>query len=431
MTSDTFYADLPPLEQFLELANPNNYVEAPKDWYALITDVVASTQAIARGQYKEVNVLGASSIMAVLNAVAPLEVPFVFGGDGALLLVPPSAVQVARAALLGIRALAHDSFGLDLRVGIVPLAVLTPQRAVRVAKFRLSPTDCQASFIGGGLTYATELVKKDATYRLAALGDCAAANLTGLECRWQDIPSPQGHTLSLMVAALPRGGYVNGYLYREVLETIGRIYGTEESYHPVSPAALRLALNPQRLRAEAKARAKSSRWRDRATYTARAYLESLLGLGLMQFAVSAGGVEWGRYRADVRTASDYQKIDDTLRMVIAGSPAQTQQIVAYLDDRQAQGHLAYGVHVSDRALMTCLIMNRRDRHFHLIDGADGGYALAAEQLKARLQGKAQNWPTYSNLAHHRPKRQPPRQGRPADHLSGGYATDLTSSDRGS
>jgi 20S proteasome alpha/beta subunit len=48
-----------------------------------------------------------------------------------------------------------------------------------------------------------------------------------------------------------------------------------------------------------------------------------------------------------------QKIDDTLRMVIAGSPAQTQQIVAYLDDRQAQGHLAYGVHVSDRALMTC------------------------------------------------------------------------------
>jgi hypothetical protein len=43
-------------------------------------------------------------------------------------------------------------------------------------------------------------------------------------------------------------------------------------------------------------------------------------------------------------------------------------------------------------------MNRRDRHFHLIDGADGGYALAAEQLKARLQGKAQNWPTYSNLA---------------------------------
>ncbi|WP_017300088.1 DUF3095 domain-containing protein [Nodosilinea nodulosa] len=401
MASDQFYADLPPLEQFLELANPRNYVEAPQDWYALITDVVSSGQAIARGQYKEVNVLGASSIMAVLNAAAPLDVPFVFGGDGALLLVPPSAVHAAREALLGIRALAHDSFGLDLRVGIVPLAVLESKQAVRVAKFRLSPTYCQASFIGGGLTYATDLVKTDPAYRLNVPGDRAVANLAGLECRWQDIPSPGGHTLSLIVAALPSGGYVNEFLYSEVLETIQSIYGEGDSYHPVSLAALKLSLNPQRLKAEAKARASSPQWRDRVTYTAGAYLESLLGLGLMRFDVQAGGVEWGRYKADVRAASDYQKIDDMLRMVIAGSPAQTEQIVAYLDDRLAQGHLVYGVHVSNRALMTCLIMDRRDRHFHLIDGADGGYALAAEQLKAQLQGKAQNWQTYSRLAHRR------------------------------
>ena len=118
----------------------------------------------------------------------------------------------------------------------------------------------------------------------------------------------------------------------------------------------------------------------------------------MRFDVRSGGIDWGRYRADVRAASDYQKIDDMLRMVIAGSPAQTERIVAYLDKRLAQGHLVYGLHVSDRALMTCLIMDRRDRHFHLIDGADGGYALAAIQLKARLQGKSQNWQTYSRLA---------------------------------
>ncbi|MBD2113024.1 DUF3095 family protein [Nodosilinea sp. FACHB-141] len=139
MSCDTFYADLPPLKQFLELANPQNYVEAPNDWYVLITDVVDSTQAIARGQYKEVNVLGASSIMAVLNATAPLEIPFVFGGDGALLLVPPGAVQAAREALLGVRALAHGSFGLDLRVGIVPLAAVAPSTRCEWQKFALAP----------------------------------------------------------------------------------------------------------------------------------------------------------------------------------------------------------------------------------------------------------------------------------------------------
>lgn len=401
MSSDAFYADLLPLREFLELANPQNYVEAPQDWYVLMTDVVASTEAIARGQYKEVNVLGASSIMAVLNAVAPLEIPFVFGGDGALLLVPPAAVHAAREALLGIRALAHDSFGLDLRVGIVPLSVLGPRQAMRVAKFRLSPTYCQASFMGGGLTYATELVKTDPAYRLDVQGNRTVANLAGLECRWQDIPSPQGHTLSLIVATMPSGGYVNEYLYGEVLETIRDIYGEGENYHPVAPTALKMSFNPRRLRPEALARAASSRWGDRALYTAQAYLENLLGLGFMELNIAAGGVNWGRYKAEVRAATDYQKIDDALRMVIAGSPAQTEQIVAYLDDRLARGQLVYGLHVSDRALMTCLIMDRRDRHFHLIDGADGGYALAAEQLKARLQGKAQNWQTYSRLAQRR------------------------------
>lgn len=401
MASDTFYANLPPLQRFLDLANPHNFVEAPADWYVLVTDVVASSQAIARGQYKEVNLLGASSIMAVLNAVAPLEVPFVFGGDGALLLVPPSAVQPARSALLSIRSLAHASFGLDLRVGIVPLTVLGAEQAVRVAKFQLSPNYCQASFIGGGLTYATELVKTDPAYQLDQLGDRTVANLAGLECRWQDIPSLGGHTLSLIVAPLPGSSYVNAYLYSEVLETIHDIYGEGESYHPVGPTALNLSLNPWRLWREAMVRAKSPRWSDRAIYIARAYLENLLGLGLMRFDVTTGGVAWGRYKADVRAASDYQKIDDTLRMVIAGSPAQTEQMVTYLNDRLSQGHLVYGMHVADRALMTCLIMNRRDRHFHLIDGADGGYALAAEQLKARLQGKAQNWPTYTSLSRRR------------------------------
>lgn len=399
MATDRFYAELPPREQFLDLANPDNYVEAPADWYVLVTDVVASTEAIARGQYKEVNVLGASSIVAVLNAVAPLEVPFVFGGDGALLLVPPGAVQRSRQALLGIRALAHTSFGLDLRVGIVPLTAVLPQRSVRVAKLRLSPTYCQASFIGGGLTYATDLVKADPTYRLDLPGDGATADLRGLECRWQDLPSPGGHTVSLIVTALPSGGYVNDYLYGEVLEALGRIYGDRDSYHPVATAALNLSINPRRLAAEVKARAKRTQW-GRILYSAQVYLESLLGLGLMGLNMRFGGVDWGHYKADVRAASDYQKIDDALRMVIAGSPAQTEQLVSYLEARLEQGHLVYGIHVSDRALMTCLIMDRRDRHFHLIDGADGGYALAAQRMKARLQGKPQNWRSYLRLARH-------------------------------
>jgi hypothetical protein len=384
MASEDFYASLPALDRFIDLANPVYYRAAPADWYVLITDVVNSTQAIEQGQYKDVNVLGASSIMAVLNAVAPLDIPFIFGGDGATLLVPPSALHRARQALLGVQTMAQAAFGLKLRVGIVPVAAIARQKPLKVAKFRLTPSYCQASFIGGGLTYATELIKADSYYQLDGLEGDNVANLTGLECRWQTIPSAFGHTLSLIVTALPGSGYQNEYLYQEVIQAIQGIYGDRAHYHPVNLSQLRLILNPLHLRAEAQARSLRV-----YPYLVKAYLETLLGHGLMALGVKTGDVHWGRYKQDLWAASDYQKIDDVLRMVIAGSPAQTAQLTAYLEKRSSQGQLAYGLHISDRALMTCLILNRRDRHFHLIDGADGGYALAAQHLKTQLHRLAQ------------------------------------------
>lgn len=381
MASEDFYRSLPVLERFIDLADSTHYRTAPADWYVLMTDVAGSTAAIERGQYKAVNVLGASSIMAVLNAIAPLDVPFVFGGDGAVLLVPPSALGQAREALLGLKTIAQEAFGLTLRVGVVPVSALAPEMPVKVAKFRLTPTYCQANFLGGGITYAEHLIKTEAMYRLEQAGDPAAANLSGLECRWRAIPSKPGHTLSLIVTAPRRGDTLPSAVFREVLNQIQTLYGNPADYHPAAIDRLTVTLNPLQLSAEVKAhRPRSGQW----IYWIRAYLETLLGFAFMALGVKVGGVDWGRYRQEVWAASDYQKLDDSLRMVMAGTPAQTQQLTDYLEDRYQRGQLAYGLHVSDRALMTCLILNRRDCHFHLIDSADGGYALAAKQLKARL-----------------------------------------------
>ena len=44
-------------------------------------------------------------------------------------------------------------------------------------------------------------------------------------------------------------------------------------------------------------------------------------------------------------------------------------------------------------MMTCLVFSLEEsRHVHFIDGADGGYALAAVQLKAQLQTLAAGQP---------------------------------------
>lgn len=398
MVTRDFYKDLPTLTQFIDLANPSNYHDVPDDWYVLVTDIAGSTQAIIDGKYKEVNLLGASSIIAVLNATCPLEIPFVFGGDGASLLVPPDCLHAGRKALSGMKSIAQASFGMELRVGAVPVETVKAQCSLKVAKLRLTPTYCQASFMGGGVTYAADLLKANTLYQFATDSACSA-DLKGMECRWQEIPSTQGQTVSLIVAATASSGQSNDNVYSQVLNTITQIYG--DNYHPIAKSSLQLTFNVRKLLAEVKARAASTSFWRRLQYLLQILLENLLGVILMKFQVKIGGVDWGKYKDDVRMASDYQKIDDILRMVISSNPTRTEKLTCYLEQCFRSGLLTYGIYVSDRALLTCMILDRRDRHFHLVDGADGGYALAAKGLKAQLRRKADNWKAYTEIAKRR------------------------------
>lgn len=73
-----------------------------------------------------------------------------------------------------------------------------------------------------------------------------------------------------------------------------------------------------------------------------------------------------------------------IRMVIDVTPEMHQRVESLLEDYHRRGRLAYGLHVSETALMTCLVKHHKERPVHFIDGGDGGYALAAKGLKARL-----------------------------------------------
>ncbi len=378
MTSEQFYAQLPALSEFEALTDGENFVPVPVDWLILITDVEQSTLAIARGRYKTVNLLGACSIAAVLNACEGLEIPFIFGGDGATLLIPPRLEAVCREALLGTQALAAREFRLLLRVGIVPVAdVRAAGHDVRVAKLRLSPHYSQANLSGGGLTDAVGRVKAvNSRYRLAYTSS-HRADFSGLECRWQDIPSSGGDTVSLIVVAIaPSTG-----VYRQLIATIRRIYGTLEP--PLTPKALNLSLNPRRLSLEVQVRAQQG-WQ-KLLYGLRMSLETLVGWLAMRWRLRLGGEDWGRYKEHVICTTDFRKFDDRLQMVLAGSPRQTAQLLTYLQQQQAAKQLVYGLHISDRAIMTCLIAERFGNQVHFIDGADGGYAAAAVQFQQHRQ----------------------------------------------
>jgi hypothetical protein len=189
---ERFYAELPAFSDFVEVSDPDHYRPVPDSWLVVITDVVGSTEAVARGRYKDVNALGVASIVALRNALSDLTIPFVFGGDGATLLVPATRREVVEQALRGVMRTAREAFDLEIRTGIVPVAELRREgHELFVSRYQASPEIDLAMLSGEGLTTAETWIKdSDKAQRYLVQPDGPArADLQGFECRWRPIPS--------------------------------------------------------------------------------------------------------------------------------------------------------------------------------------------------------------------------------------------------
>ena len=386
--TENFYADLPILKNFVDITHSENFCTVPDDWTVVITDVVDSTQAIANGRYKDVNFLGACSIIVILNMLGDVEIPFVFGGDGASILIPSAFVPQVEQALFVVQKLGMDEFNLFLRIGIVPISVISGNYEIKIAKLQISENYNQAILKGGGISYATNLVKDKATtdlYSPKLQNNLAIADFSGLECRWQDVATRHEEILSLIVSVTAPSQTQVDNLYREVITQIDRIYGQGNECHPVVSTNLQLSFKKKNLSLETRVFASS---KERLKFHLQLWklrLINLLGLILMTFNIKVGGFNWGDYKDIVSESTDFKKFDDALRMVISGKTKQRDKLIEYLEKKFQEGRLVYGFHVSDRALMTCLVFERDGRQVHFVDGADGGYTLAAKKMKDRMK----------------------------------------------
>jgi hypothetical protein len=389
MSADTFYADVPVLEDFVQVADPAHYTPVPDGWRVAVGDVRNSTGAIEEGQYKEVNVVGGSLITAVLNVVGPYSVPYMFAGDGAAICVPPGPEDAVEQALAGTRAMAADRFGLRLSVGLVPIEDLRAQGApVLVSRFRLSDTIEQAVFMGGGLHVAEAQVKADPDGPYGIPESVPAeADFSGLECRWSNVPSRKDEIVALLVQA--QGGSLDAYarVYEDVIDALRRIYGGLES-RPLVHSQLQLSVSPRRLSIEQRVRTFGQSLWDGAQYWAKLAWETLTGFILMEGDWSTSETHWGDYKEDLEAQTDFRKMDGTLRQVIAGTTDQRKQLEDYLQRESERGRLVYGLDTSAEVMITCLVIQHEKEHVHFVDGAGGGYANAAKELKAREKALA-------------------------------------------
>src|SRR6202163_3720514 len=214
---DTFYGSIPVFRGFSSLMDPALYSPLPDDWSIGVADIVESTKAIAQARYKAVNMAGAAVIAAVTNALEGREFPFVFGGDGASFAVSPDDLERARNALAATASWVKDDLDLLMRVALVPLTAVRAQGLdVRVARFGPSPNLSYAMFSGGGLGWA-EAAMKRGEFAVEAAPSGTQPDLTGLSCRFEEIPAARGLILSVLVVPA-RDSDPNSF--RKVIEDI-------------------------------------------------------------------------------------------------------------------------------------------------------------------------------------------------------------------
>ena len=389
MTTVNFYHELPVLESFAAALETNRHAQVPRDWWIVIADVVNSTKAIEAGAYKKVNTVGVACIAAVVNVDRSVDMPFVFGGDGATFAVPDALRERAIPALREAQRLARESFELSLRVGLVAVSdLLDKGLAVRLAKVRLSPNVTQPTFSGPGWEEAERMVKDPhakGVLRVEEGDGPREGSFEGFECRWQGVPSFSDHKLALLVAAVSHDADVNLASYRKLSDKIAQIYGDISSYHPLRAEHMALSFNPGQLSHEWRVRSSHLRLWERIKYFARMVLLNLAGVVLFARKIDTKAVRWSHYIDELVENSDVRKFDGMLRMVMDGSEAQSRKLQEYLEEQRREGRLVYGMHKSREALLTCIVFSYNGNHVHFVDGSDGGYALAAGGLKAQLK----------------------------------------------
>ena len=375
--TDIFYGRIPVFRGFDRLMDPALYSPLPDDWAVGVADIVESTKAIANQRYKAVNMAGAAVIAAVTNALEGREFPFVFGGDGASFAVAPGDLEAARAALAATATWVREDLDLAMRVALVPVKAVRAQGLdIRVARFGPSPNLSYAMFSGGGLGWADAAMKRG-EFAVDAAPSGEQPDLSGLSCRFEEIPSTRGLILSVLV--VPAKGADPKAFRKAIEEVIDLVERSPDAGRPVPAGGPEIRFPPKGMEFEALAARGGSLLRRRSL----AFATSLWAFVVLRFGIKVGKFVPKTYMQQVVENSDFRKYDDGLRMILDCTVELERELTQRLAAAASNGIVRYGLHRQDAAMMTCFTPSvMRSDHVHFIDGARGGYASAATALKA-------------------------------------------------
>jgi hypothetical protein len=385
-SSKKFYSRLPVVHYSLNqlLRHTNEFQSIPDDWFVILTDIVNSTEHFKDERYQEVNFVAVAGASIVLNEahLHRIHVPFVYGGDGVTVFVPPALVPSLKTKLATLRSNAHKRFGMNLRISIIPVSeIYKAGFSIRTAKLYISKSYNQSIFLGEGIRYAESLMKKTEEYLLPQHIKQRPIDLSGLECKWNALFPPRSGDEILSLIVLPHGHREPEEVFHDVLEKIDELYGTFAERHPIHSKTLSPTTNMKTI-----LHASHLKYGSTNIY----YVVGNLLFGIyksirIHLKDALYSIFKSRSMPEMSTSSDTLKIDNTMKTIFAGAPEQRPKLIKWLAEQEKKGELFYGINVANSSMMTCYIKNSQDNHVRFLDGFGGGYTLASIELKKKLK----------------------------------------------
>ncbi|MFT5359817.1 MAG: hypothetical protein ACI88L_000280 [Candidatus Paceibacteria bacterium] len=377
-TTKQFYRDLSSVKKpFKEvIQNSKFFTKIPDDWVVVVTDIKGSTRAFSKGKYEEVNIAAASSVIIGINLAKKYktEIPFIYGGDGATILIPPEMLDHLLEDLATLRANTRKRFGLNLRVGAITVREIHENGyKLKIAKYAVTRNYQQAIFIDSGLYFAERVIKDNFSYQTHKTGNKRPLRLEGLQCRWNVIRPPKNkeEVLCLIVDANTSKNHQK--LYSDILSQIDSIYGTFENRHPVKKEDISHTLSIQDLRRESLVKFGKFKF----DHIVKRFLEATIERVFKN----------SKYHHLLALATDTLKVDGTLKTIIAGSINQRKELLEYLETKESLDLFQFGYYAAPSTTMTCFVEPKTDRFVNFLDGTGGGYIQAAKMLKKKLYDK--------------------------------------------
>jgi Protein of unknown function (DUF3095) len=238
-----------------------------------------------------------------------------------------------------------------------------------------------AMFAGGGSAWA-ETEMKQGRFAVPMAPPGSKPDLTGLSCRWNPVKARNGQIVSIIAVPVGEGG---SEAFRAlVADVVAIANATRVSGNPLPMEGPRPVFYLGGMEAEARAQAPPGK---RFMARIKVIVAVLLSVFLHRTNLTLGGFNARDYSRVVTQNSDFRKFDDGLKMTIDVNDTDLARIEARLEQAASLGVCRFGLHKQASALITCIVPSPFTRdHMHFIDGASGGYAQAAIQMKSKTAG---------------------------------------------